>query len=133
MSETRVSLRFSRAFEGVLEAAHATARIGKNTDGCFKPYDFMLGALGSCYYATFVDIADKMRLEYEAVDIDIHGVKREEVPTTLKTVTMQVTVRGAKEQKGFRRAAELAGKYCSVHETISRVADITLELVFEEQ
>ena len=132
MSETRVSLRFGRAFEGVLEAAHATARIGKNTECCFKPYDFMLGALGSCYYATFVDIADKMRLQYDRAEIAIRGVKREEVPTTLRTVDMVFTIHGAKEQKGFERASELAAKYCSVHETIAQVADISLKLVFAE-
>lgn len=132
MSETKVSLKFGRQFEGSLQAQHASANIGKGMEGSFRPYDFMLGALGSCYYATFVDIADKMRLEYTGAKIDIHGVKREEVPTTLKTVTMKLTIHGAREQKGFARAAELAGKYCSVHETISRVADITLDLAFED-
>lgn len=130
MSETTVNLRFSRQFEGVLEAEGATADIGKKTEGRLAPYDLMLGALGSCYYATFVGIADKMKLAYEGADIRVHGVKREEVPTTLRTVEMRVIIRGATDQKGFDRAAELAAKYCSVHETISRVADITLKLEF---
>lgn len=94
------------------------------------PYDLMLGALGACYYSTFVGIADKMRLDYERAEITIHGVKREEVPTTLKTVDMVFTLYGAADQKGFERAANLAAKYCSVHETIAKVADIKLELKF---
>lgn len=133
MSETRVSLDFGRAFEGQLTTHYGKTRVGRSREeGTLRPYDLMLGALGACYYATFVDIADKMRLEYERAEIQIRGVKREEVPTTLKTVEMVFTIHGAKGAKGFERAAELAGKYCSVHETISKVADITLELVVEE-
>ncbi len=130
MSETRVSLSFQREFSGVLKAEKGEVKIGKGWESSLKPYDLMLGALGSCFYHTFVDIADKMRLEYEGADLQIHGVKREEVPTTLKTVDMVFEIKGAKEQKGFERAARLAGKYCSVHQTISKVADIKIELKF---
>lgn len=130
MSETRVKLEFGRNFEGKLTADFGEVLIGKKQEGRLRPYDLMLGALGSCYYATFVDIADKMRLEYEKAEVAIHGIKREEVPTTLRTVDMVFTVYGAKEQKGFERASELAAKYCSVHETISQVAEINLKLQF---
>ena len=130
MGENRVKLTFNREFKGRLEGEGACADIGKKTEGRLAPYDLMLGALGTCYYSTFADIADKMRLEYERAEIRIHGVKREEVPTTLKTVEMEFTIFGAAEQKGFQRASELAAKYCSVHETISKVADIRLELKF---
>ena len=131
MSETRGPLKFERQFEGVLEAEGAQAPVGKKTEGRLAPYDLLLGALGSCYYATFVGLADKMRLAYSRADIAIHGVKREEAPATLKTVDMVLTIHGASEGKGFQRAAELAAKYCSVHETIARVAEIRLEVVFE--
>ena len=63
MSAINVKLNFGRAFEGVLEAKNATAAIGKDKEGKLRPYDLMLGALGACYYATFVGIADKMKLE----------------------------------------------------------------------
>ena len=131
MSETRIGMTFEREFSGELKAEKGRAHIGKGSDNSLKPYDLMLGALGSCYYHTFVDIADKMRLEYESARIGIHGVKREEVPTTLKTVDMEFVIHGAKDQKGFERAAELAAKYCSVHETISKVADIKIDLKFD--
>ena len=67
---------------------------------------------------------------YERMEIGVRGVKREEIPTVLKTVEMVVTVYGAPDQKGFARAAELSGKYCSVHETIAQVAQIRTELRF---
>ena len=129
MSQTRVELKFSNTFEGELTTARGTASVGQG-EGQLRPYDMLLGALGTCFYATFLDIARKMRLEYESAAIDITGVKREEVPTTLSTVDMIFTISGAGDQKGFQRAAELAARYCSVHETVSKVATIRLDLRF---
>lgn len=132
MSETRVQLNFARDFEGTLEAARGKLEFSDVREGAFKPYDLMLGALGACYYHTFVGIADKMKLDYTAARLAISGVKRTEVPATLKTVDMVLTIKGAAEEKGFERAAQLSAKYCSVHETISKVADISLKLEFED-
>lgn len=129
MSEVSVSINFNNEFEGVMQAKNAQVQIGRE-EGQLKPYDMMLGALGSCYYATFLDVAKKMRLEYQHADIDIKGIKREEVPTTLKEVSMIFTIFGAAEEKGFDRASKMAAKYCSVHETIAQVADIQIELKF---
>lgn len=131
MEEIRVAMRFGDRFRGELTADDRQVAIGKGTGG-MTPYELLLGALGSCYYATFLDIARKMRLEYTGADIAIHGVKREEIPTTLKTVDMVVTIKGAGNQKGFERASGLAAQYCSVHATVAKVADITLTLRFEE-
>lgn len=131
MQEIDISLDFERQFEGRLNAARAAAEVGTG-EGRLRPYDMLLGALGACYYSTFVDIADKMRLEYEGANIAVHGVKRDEVPTTLKEVEMVFTIKGAKDEKGFARAGELAAKYCSVHDTVSKVADIHLELRFSQ-
>ncbi len=130
MASIDVQMRFERGFEGQLKTAKNSTSIGK-TEGRFSPYELLLGALGSCYYATFVDIADKMRLNYVSADIDISGTKRKEVPTTLESAVMRFTIRGAENQKGFARAAELAANYCSIHHTLSQVAEITTELVFE--
>ncbi|HPY95295.1 MAG TPA: OsmC family protein [Clostridia bacterium] len=132
MSETRVNLQFERGFRGSLKAEGASAEVGERKDARLAPYDLLLGALGGCFYHTFVDIADKKKLVYDRADIAFHGVKREEVPTTLKTVTMDFTIHGAQDHKGFERTTELAAKYCSVHETISKVADITLNLHFAD-
>ena len=114
-----------------MDAVACRAGVGKG-EGLLRPYELLLGALGSCYYSTFLDIAAKMRLKYAGARLHIRGVKREEAPTTLKTADMAFTILGAKDEKGFRRAAELAAKYCSVHETLTKVAQITLTVAFEE-
>ena len=129
MGETKVKFEFGNEFEGILIAGNGTVGIGRQEDA-LQPYDLLLGALGACYYSTFLDIVRKMRLEFERAEIHIRGVKREEVPTTLKTAEILFTVFGAKGDKGFSRAAELAAKYCSVHETIAKVAQISRRLEF---
>ena len=129
MAQINVGLEFGREFEGELKTARAGAAIGMG-EGQLRPYDMLLGALGACYYSTFVDIAKKMRLEYEGASLEINGVKREEVPTTLSEVDMVFTIRGASDQKAFRRAGELAARYCSIHETVSKVAEIRLDIRF---
>ncbi|MDD4079955.1 MAG: OsmC family protein [Eubacteriales bacterium] len=131
MEEIRVAMRFGNRFRGELISDDRQISIGKGAGG-MTPYELLLGSLGSCYYSTFIDIARKMRLEYTGADILIRGVKRDEVPTMLKTAEMMVTIRGAKSHKGFARASELAAKYCSIHATLSHVADITLTLLFED-
>lgn len=131
MSEVSVAMSFSNEFEGTMSTKNTQVEIGRN-QGQLLPYDMMLGALGACYYATFVDVAKKMRLQYQRAAIDIKGVKREEVPTILKEVAMTLTIFGAVDEKGFQRASAMAAKYCSVHETVSRVADINMVLKFSD-
>ncbi|NLE19453.1 MAG: OsmC family protein [Clostridiales bacterium] len=130
MSETTVKLGFTNEFEGTLTAKNGAVKVGKG-EGMLAPYELLLGALGGCFYSTFLGIARKMRLEFDSAAFSIHGVKREEVPTTLKTVDIVFTIRGAKGEKGFQRAAELAAKHCSVHETLSKVAEMSLRVVLE--
>ena len=130
MKEEKVSMRFGSGFAGELTGEKLTVPVGRQAEG-LKPYELLLGALGACYCATFVDVAKKMRLEYQRCEFDIRGLKRDEVPTILTAVEMDFRVYGAAGEKGFARAAELAAKYCSVHETISRVADIKINLSLE--
>ncbi len=131
MKKTSVRLEFTNDFVGTVHAEHGDIHINREGQA-IMPYDMLLGALGSCFYSTFLDIARKMRLEYEKADIDIVGVKREETPTHLVTVDMLFTLYGVKDDKGFQRAAELAAKYCSIHHTLSQVADIQLLVQFKD-
>lgn len=130
MDRVKVSLRFQQGFAGEMSTGTRSLPIGKGGQG-FRPYELLLGALGACYYATFVDIAVKMRLQYERVEMDIDGLKREETPTTLKEARILFTVYGAEDEKGFARANALAAKYCSIHATLEKVAEITTELRFQ--
>ncbi len=123
-----VKLNF-KADEGLLTTdSNFTVKIFK--DGA-KPYDMLLGALGSCFYATFMSIVEKKKLTFDEVDLDISGRKRTEVPTTLEDVNIKMVIKNPSNEQQLLKSAELGAKYCSIYETISKVAKINLEVIFE--
>jgi len=123
-------MEFEYAFKGVLKAKRGTVDIGIE-EGTIEPYDMVFGALGSCLYSTFLDIAVKKKIVYEGLNMKISGEKRTEVPTTLKTVNVDVTVINAEKEKGLDQAMRLATEYCSVYQTLAHVAEMTYSLNFE--
>lgn len=127
MEKTKVKLAFGNEFSGTLCCDHTTIKIGKD-NGQAMPYELLLGALGSCLYATFVGIAHKKKLAFESVEIRIEGEKREEVPTTLKRVAIFFVFNGVENLDGFSSAVELAAKYCSVYSTLAKVAEIVMSV-----
>ncbi|NLM33707.1 MAG: OsmC family protein [Acholeplasmataceae bacterium] len=123
-----VKLNF-KADEGLLTTdSNFTVKIFK--DGA-KPYDMLLGALGSCFYATFMSIVEKKKLTFDEVDLDISGRKRIEVPTTLEDVNIKMVIKNPSNEQQLLKSAELGAKYCSIYETISKVAKMNLEVIFE--
>ena len=42
-------------------------------EGRWTPEDFLLGAVASCFVATFRAIADYARFEYGDLEVDVHG------------------------------------------------------------
>ncbi len=130
MVQKKVTLNFSNAFEGELLAPKASAKIG-GEEGMLAPYDMLFGALASCLYATFLDVAKKKRIGFDKVTMAVTGEKREEVPTTLTWVHVSVVVYGAEKTNGLETAFKLATEYCSIYETISKVAKMSYEIAFE--
>ncbi len=115
--------------ESTLETDRAVLQIG-GKDGQFYPYDLLLGALSACFHATLSEIFFKRKLELPPIEIIVTGEKRKDVPTTLEWVNMEITVFGEVDEGKFLRSIDLAAKYCSVHETISKVAEMTHEVNF---
>lgn len=127
-----VKLSFTDHYDGWLEAPGGKVRLAE-TDGGLYPYNLLLGALGSCFYMTFLSIVEKKRLTFSGATLEITGKKREEVPQTLEWVHIQMQISGASDQKQFLRSVELGAKYCSIHETVSQVADIKIDVEFLDQ
>ena len=126
---THIQIAYNGQNEGTL---HATENVSVGAVG-LKPYDMVLGGLGACLNYTFQDVLDKMRTEVGSVDYDITGIKRDEVPTILKEVIVNVTVSGVDEskQKKVEKAWLKATEYCSMYETLSRVATMKPSLTFK--
>lgn len=127
--KTEVKLSFNNDFKGILNAKNGELEIGLNK-GQFAPYDLLLGSLGSCLYATFLEVAKKKRIDFESTEMKIFGEKREEVPTVLKKVQIEFIVHNAQKEKGLIQAFDLAAKYCSIFTTISSVSKIDYKINF---
>ncbi|WP_459129076.1 OsmC family protein [Guggenheimella bovis] len=110
-----------------------TSSNGKNTvkifteDG-FMPYDLLFAGLSSCFYSTFQDVLEKKKIVVDKVEIEVTGEKRKEIPMTLTWVKLDIKVYGDVDEEQVKKAADLAAKYCSIHETISKVAEMSHEV-----
>lgn len=125
----KVRLDFDNTFNGTLTSETESVKIGV-VEGSMRPYQLLFGALGSCLYSTFLDIIEKKRLTFDSVVMEISGEKRSEVPTTLKTGTILMVIKNPSNEEQFIKSAKLASKYCSIYETVSKVAELTLEVEF---
>jgi len=117
------TLHFDQGFVGSASGDRASLEINMEAVG-FQPYELLYSALGSCVHATFLGIAEKMRVTYDTVDYHITGVKREEIPTFLVECTMTITVKNTSDQAKFDKAFDLGTQYCSVFNTLAKVAQM---------
>ncbi len=99
----------------------------------FLPYELLLGALSSCFYYTLRDILAKKKIEVDEIEIRIEGNKRTERPETLEKAVIHITYVGDISEKDAERSAFLAGKYCSIHHTLSKVAEFTNMITIKEK
>ncbi|MCK8060965.1 MULTISPECIES: OsmC family protein [unclassified Fusibacter] len=129
MAILKINTTFTPDFVGELVTSRAVAPIGAG-EGRLSPYDMLLGALSSCLYATFLGIAEKKRIAFESIDIEVTAEKRTEVPTTLKWCKVVFKIKNAQKQKGLVQAGELAAEYCSIYQTLAHVAEMSLEVEF---
>lgn len=129
MADLKIAVEFDEGFNGKLIAKNGEASVGSG-EGQLAPYDMLLGALASCLYATFIDIINKKKITFDKARVLVEGTKRDEIPGTLKQTDVVIEVTNASEEKGVLRSAELAQKYCSVFETISKVSEMSLEVKF---
>jgi len=129
MNKKEITMKFRNQFLGELIAEKGNANVGLE-ENTLSPYDMLLGSLGSCYYSTFLDVANKKRINFDSSEIFIEGEKRDKPPATLKWVKLKLTVKNSSNDLGLQKAASLAAKYCSIYVTISKVADISWEIKF---
>lgn len=122
------TIKFQNGFNGELLLDEGAVKIGRQPSEA-APYDLLYGALASCLYATFLNVLEKKRITIQSTEITVEGEKREEVPTTLKTVHLTVAVTGGQgKEEAIRKSFDLATKYCSVFQTISQVAEMSYDL-----
>ena len=118
-------------FRGEMETPTGKITLGDQDQGIY-PYHLLFGALGSCFYSTFLSIATKKRLTFDKATVEVSGNKGtgKEI-NLLEKATIKLVITNPSNEKGLTRSAELGAKFCSIHETISKVAHIELIVEFE--
>lgn len=129
MGHVSARLHFENGFKGQLELKEGSLAIG-TLDNEARPYDLLQGALAACLHSTLLDILTKKKIELEFADYKIEGNKREEVPTMLDQVVIHVTFPKGTHEEQLKKSMVLASKYCSVYNTLSKVADMHIEVHF---
>lgn len=94
------------------------------------PYEYLLGALAGCYTSTLYSYERKTNIN--KIDINIQGIKRETVPTTLEKTTITVKAYGVSDKEEFSSLAKRASEDCSIYQTISKVSEMILNIEFED-
>ncbi len=130
MKTDPIKMTFKEGFVGELSSPTSKIKIGKQENG-IAPYHMLYGALGACFYATFLSISDKMRLTFSGAEIEITGTKRDQSPSTLEQVYVKLVVHNPSHEEKLKKAAQLGAQHCSIYETISKVAQMNLEIIFE--
>jgi len=129
MAIQKIEIKFNEGFKGELIAKNGRAAIGA-FEGALSPYDMLLGSLAACLYSTFLEVIEKKKINFNGANVIVTGEKRKEIPTTLEWVNVVIEIKNASNEKGVLKASELAVKYCSVYETISKVAKMSLDVKF---
>ena len=128
MSKVNAEILFQNDFNGILLNKNKDVLIGYNG---LAPYDMLQGALVACFHATFLEIVTKKRIVVETTRYLVEGIKREEIPTMLNEVKMDIFIKTDAKKEPILKSFELAAKYCSVYNTIAQVATITYDVNFE--
>lgn len=128
-TKVNAHVEFNAGFDGQLRLTNGSIGIGMADDQA-RPYDLLQGALVSCLHSTFLDILTKKRIPLPRATYEVEGEKRETIPTTLEWVKVTVTLPSGHDEE-YIKAMELAKKYCSVFNTLSHVATMTLEIRME--
>lgn len=130
MAYDKVLLKWDMDFNGELFSPTGTAKLGDQDEGLY-PYHLFFGAIGSCFYATFISVALKMRLKFDSAKIEISGGKNNPDSKIIEFVEMKMIIKNSSDKEKLLKAAELGTKYCSIHELVSRSAKVNLIVEFE--
>ncbi|QWC00399.1 OsmC family protein [Mycoplasmatota bacterium] len=130
MAYDNIILKWDYDFKGEIIAPSGKANLGLADDG-LQPYNLLFGALGSCFYATFLSVAKKMRLTFDDASVEVSGFKSDPEMKVLDNVEMTLEIKNPSDKDRLTKAAKLGTQYCSIHEMVSKSAKIKLNVEFK--
>lgn len=135
MSDVAVSLRW-RGSGLVLDATTPEGLelpLDSERSAGASPPQLLLTALAGCTSIDLVDIAGKMRVPLEALEVSIEGDRAPEPPRRFTAIRAVYRVRGVapENEDKVRRALELSEeKYCSVRHSLAQDIEFSATLEF---
>ncbi|MGM0496068.1 MAG: OsmC family protein [Bacillota bacterium] len=129
MAYDKINLNWDYDFKGEIISPSGKANLGDSENG-LMPYHLLFGALGSCFYATFVSVAKKMRLTFDNASIEVSGKKLDDDSKVIQYLEMNMVIKNPSDKEKLLKSAKLGTQYCSIHELISRTAEIKLNVEF---
>jgi putative redox protein len=93
----------------------ASKSIGGDESG-FRPMQVLLASLGGCSGIDVINILRKSRVDFDAVDVDVEGERKQGVepsPFTRVKLTFRVTGRNVERSKAEKDVSLSVEKYCS--------------------
>ena len=93
----------------------ASKSIGGDESG-FRPMQVLLASLGGCSGIDVINILKKSRVDFDAVDVDVEGERKQGVepsPFTGVKLTFTVTGRSVDRAKAEKAVSLSVEKYCS--------------------
>lgn len=119
------NLEFESDFDGHMIALNgATGEDGKRLG--FGPKALLLSGLAGCSGIDVVDILAKMKIPFEALEIEAKADQTNEHPKVFKEINIIYRVKTAPENEGrVQRAVDLSlQKYCGVSAMLSKHTNI---------
>ena len=124
--EKTITAEFSDTYNGFTTPGGGHFELYKQAG----PYEYLLGALSGCLYATFKGIAEKMHITWTGANFKVSCTKRAEPPTTMDHCCIEIEASGVSDQKKFESAMEKATRYCSIFQTLSHVSEMKWSVTF---
>jgi len=125
-------------FVGKTASGHAllmdtSSKIG-GEDTAPAPMELLLVALGGCTGMDVVSILQKMKIEFECLEIKVRGERTANHPRVYKKIALAYKVKGRNLSKEkVKRAVELSQrKYCSISEMLKPTAEISYTIEVEQ-
>ncbi len=128
-----------RAFDGVSGSGHklrmdGPPEVGGENSG-FRPMEMLLLGLGGCASFDVVGILQKSRQKIAGCVAEVTAERAADVPKVFTKIHIVFRISGTGiDRSKAERAADLsAEKYCSASLMLSKTAEITHEVVIEEE
>jgi putative redox protein len=128
---TKTITSWKKDHEFTSHMGHNTIEIDGSRENGFGPKALLLSGLAGCSGMDVVDILQKMRVEFSALEIEVEADQTDEHPKVYKDINIIYKVTTAKDNEDkVKKAIELSlTKYCGVSAMLQKNSIINYQLL----